>query len=190
MDFSGLVLLALLWFFLKMVTRNREERAKAPPRRPAPTPPRRAGPGPDATQREGSRLEQLLRQLEQAVEQGGVGPPAGRPTAPRRPPVEPAEARQSLEATPRVVSLETPVRRAERAVVDHDEEAERVIARRAAAAAARSGPITNADHEAFERRIRQEPAEHTAVRALTPQQLRDAVVWREILGPPVSEREA
>jgi hypothetical protein len=27
------------------------------------------------------------------------------------------------------------------------------------------------------------------VRRYTPAQLRDAVVWREILGPPVSERE-
>ncbi len=124
------------------------------------------------------------------MEQGGAGPHAGRPPAPRRPPAEPAGDRQSLERTPRVVSLETPVRRAERAVVDHDEEAQRVIARREAAAAARSGALTNADHEAFERRIHQEPAEHTAVRALTPQQLRDAVVWREILGPPVSERDA
>jgi hypothetical protein len=36
--------------------------------------------------------------------------------------------------------------------------------------------------------IRTEPADHTAARTYTPQQLRDAVVWREILGPPVGLR--
>jgi hypothetical protein len=113
----------------------------------------------------------------------------GRPSSRRLPPAEEVEERETLEVGPTVESLETEVRRPERARVDQDDEAERVIARRAAAAAARSGPVTRADHDAFDRRIRQEPADHTAVRALTPQQLRDAVVWREILGPPVSERD-
>ncbi|MBA3344021.1 MAG: hypothetical protein H0T44_01770, partial [Gemmatimonadales bacterium] len=40
----------------------------------------------------------------------------------------------------------------------------------------------------FDSRIRQEPADHTAVRRYSAQQMRDAFVWREILGPPVSER--
>jgi hypothetical protein len=187
-DFGGLVLLALLWIFLKMVTRGREENANAP-RRPVPRPPGGPSAGPDATQREGSQLERLLRQLERAMEQGGAGPMGRRPAPGQLPPAEEVEERETLEVSPPVESLETEVRRPGRAAVDQDEEAERVIARRAAAAAARSGRITRADREAFDRRIRQEPADHTAVRALTPQQLRDAVVWREILGPPVSERE-
>ena len=177
MDFGGLVLLALLWIFFKMIGRGREESAKAPPRRPVPTTPGGPASGPDATQLEGSQLERLLRQLERAMEQG------------RLPPAEEVEERETLEVGPTVESLETDVRRPERARVDQDDEAERIIARRAAAASARSGPLTRADHAAFDQRIRQEPADHTAVRALTPQQLRDAVVWREILGPPVSERE-
>jgi hypothetical protein len=64
-----------------------------------------------------------------------------------------------------------------------------VIARRAASAASRTGGRTAADHQRFDQRVRQEPADHTATRALTPQQLRNAVIWREILGPPVSLRE-
>jgi hypothetical protein len=37
--------------------------------------------------------------------------------------------------------------------------------------------------------VRQEVADHTAVqRKYTPEQLRNAVVWREILGPPVAVR--
>jgi len=74
-------------------------------------------------------------------------------------------------------------------VVNLDEEAETVIARRLAGAEARSKALSEADHLAFEERIRQQPADHTATRRYTSRQLRDAVVWREILGPPVSFRE-
>jgi hypothetical protein len=88
-----------------------------------------------------------------------------------------------------VVSLEAEVRRAPRAEYDQDSGAEALVRRRIAAAEARSGALTKADHKAFDTQIRQEPADHTAVRRYTPAQLRDAIVWREILGPPVSERE-
>ena len=94
-----------------------------------------------------------------------------------------------LEVTPQVESLEREPRRAARATVDQDDEALQVIARRAASTAARAAGRTAADHQKFDQRIRQEPADHTATRGLTPQQLRDAVIWREILGPPVSERD-
>jgi hypothetical protein len=63
------------------------------------------------------------------------------------------------------------------------------VARRIAAAEAQGKPLTKADHRAFDARIRQEPADKTATRGYTARQLRDAVVWREILGPPVSLRE-
>ena len=94
-----------------------------------------------------------------------------------------------LEVAPEVESLEREPRRAERAAVDQDDEALQVIARRAASTAARAGGRTPADHRKFDQRIRQEPSDHTATRALTPRQLRDAIVWREILGRPVSERD-
>ena len=74
--------------------------------------------------------------------------------------------------------------------MDYDDAAEAVVRRRIEAARRRDRALTKADHEAFDARIRQEPADHTAVaRRFTPAQLRDAIVWREILGPPVSERE-
>ncbi len=57
-----------------------------------------------------------------------------------------------------------------------------------AAAEAQGKPLTKADHRAFDERIRQEPADKTATKGYTARQLRDAVVWREILGPPVSLR--
>jgi len=98
------------------------------------------------------------------------------------------EERESLEMAPEAHSLEIDPRRGERAVVDQDDAAEQVIAQRLAAAEANAAPRTRADHVAFDSRIRQEPADKTATRGYTLQQLRKAVVWREILGPPVSMR--
>jgi hypothetical protein len=85
-------------------------------------------------------------------------------------------------------SLEAASAEGERAVVDQDDQAERLEQQRIAAAEANQRALTEADHEAFERRIRQEPADKTATRGYTLRQLRQAIVWREILGPPVSLR--
>jgi hypothetical protein len=101
---------------------------------------------------------------------------------------EAVEERESLEEPERVVSLEVDPSRGERAEYDQDTEAEAIVQRRIDAARARDRALAKADHTAFDAKIRQEPADHTAVRRYTPAQLRDAVVWREILGPPVSER--
>jgi hypothetical protein len=146
----------------------------------------------DATQREGSRLEQLLRGLERNLEQaaGGQERTTVRVPPPPLPDDEDVEERGSLEVPERVVSLETEVKRPLRVRYDQDSGAEELVRRRIAAAEARSGALTKADHKTFDTRIRQEPADHTAVRRYTPAQLRDAIVWREILGPPVSERDS
>jgi hypothetical protein len=154
-----------------------------PGARPRPLPPVT---GADATQREGSQLEALLRELGRTLEQGSG--PVGRAPDQRLPPAEEVEERESLEVTPEVQSLERDPRRQARAEVDQDDEAERIVARRLTAAEARDKPLTKVDHRAFDARIRQEPADKTATRAYTARQLRDAVVWREILGPPVSLR--
>jgi hypothetical protein len=109
---------------------------------------------------------------------------------PPLPDAEDIEERDSLEVPARVVSLETEVKRPERVIYDQDSDAEALVRRRIAAGEARSGALTKADHKAFDARIRQQqPADHTAVRRYTPAQLRDAIVWREILGPPVALRE-
>jgi hypothetical protein len=149
-------------------------------------PPRRPAASGDPSQREGQQLETLLRELERTLGQG-AGPLGRRPDRPL-PDEEGVEDRETLEAAPRVLSLETEPERAEREPVDYDDEAEQIIARRRATADARSGPETRLDHEAFDKRIRQEPADKTAARAADPRRLREAVVWREILGPPVSLR--
>ena len=199
MELGPLLLLGLGWLVVNALRKagnqppDSETTSRPRPRPPAGRPPQvpvRTLPAPsggDATQREGARLEQLLRELGRTLDQASG--PVGRAPDRRLPPAEEIEERGSLEVTaPDVQSLETDPRRGERAVVDQDDEAERIAARRIAAAEANAGPLTRADHKAFDARIRQEPADKAATRAYTTKQLREAVVWREILGPPVSLR--
>lgn len=186
MDFNAVLLLAAVWFLVSLLSRGSRKRKAPPgqvsrdPLRPKPLPTT-----PDATQREGFRLELVLRDFQRALEQAQS---AGRSGGTQIPEEEDVEERASLEVEPDVRSLEGEVRRADRTRVDQDDEAEQIEARRIAAAAARDATRTRADHAAFDERIRQEPADHTASSRYTAQQLRDAMVWREILGPPVSER--
>jgi hypothetical protein len=208
-DFGPFLLLGFMWLVFNAIrkagskppgTRPPPPAAQRPPNPRGPTPRQAPGPpasaargrplppvgGKDATQLEGQRLEELLRTLGRTLDQAAG--PMGRAPDRRLPPAEEVEERQSLESIPRVRSLETEPHRPERVRVDQDDDAERVVARRIADAEARSAPRTRADHHAFDQRIRQEPADKTATRTLTRRQLRDAVVWREILGPPVSLR--
>jgi hypothetical protein len=187
-DFGGLLLLGLLWVVFNVLTKGRQQQGGRPPRLPTGLPPAPPSGG-DATQREGSRLETLLREFERALEQGAGAGPLGRPSTTPLPTAEEVEERESLEAEPVVVSLEDRVARPQRPQVSQDEGAEQLVARRIAAADARGGAQTRLDHAAFDRRIRQEPADATAVRTPTAEQLRRAIVWREVLGPPVALRE-
>jgi hypothetical protein len=175
---------------------------------------RRSGaPGGPAGRQQGASLDDLFRQLQRTLEQaadargkgsGGISPaprggsgiarradsaaPPRTPAAARLPVDDEVEERESLETMPETVSLEREVARPRRAVVDLEEGAADAEARRAALAAARDRALTPGDHAAFDARIRQQPADHTGVRGYTAQQLRDAVRWREILGPPVALR--
>lgn len=203
MDLGPALLIGFAWLVVNAIRKAGSKppgtsgtpprRAPATPSRPATRAQTGARPktlppvtGADATQREGSRLEDLLRELGRTLEQGSG--PVGRAPDRRLPPAEEVEERESLEVNPEVQSLEIDPRRQARAEVDQDDEAERIVARRIAAAEAQGKPLTKADHRAFDARIRQEPADKTATRGYTARQLRDAVVWREILGPPVSLR--
>jgi hypothetical protein len=93
------------------------------------------------------------------------------------------------EGDAEVVSLEQEVRRAPRREFTQDDDAENLVQRRIQAAAARDSAKPTVDHRKLDPRISKEQTDHTATRAYTAQQLRHAVVWREILGPPVSLRD-
>jgi hypothetical protein len=208
MEVGPLVVLGLMWVVLNALRKggsrptggsgkpssSRPSASVPGSGRPLGTPDRlSAGGAPlDATQREGSQLEQLLRELGRTLDQAGQQgkrptvrtlPPARPPTLPK--PVKKGESLVSTEGQ----SLEVESVRGERAVEDLDDEAERVVEQRRAVAEANLRPLSEADHQVFDERIRQDAADKTAVRSYTLKQLRDAVVWQEILGPPVSLRE-
>jgi hypothetical protein len=89
---------------------------------------------------------------------------------------------------PLVISLETPPVREARDEASYDDRAEAASRARIEAARLRDEALNDADHAAFDRRIR---AGGAAANRKAPRRiaLRDAVVWREILGPPVSLRD-
>jgi hypothetical protein len=202
MEVGPLVVLGLMWVVLNALRkggRKPPDRSGTAPsnRPPAPKPPGETRPGMaaqsptvrprfDATQREGTQLERLLRELGRTLDEGRA--PAHRPTVRTLPPAKARTSDGSLESAPEGQSLETDPGRGERAVVDQDDEAEQVVQRRLAAAEANLKPLSESDHQVFDQRIRQEPADQTATRGYTARQLREAIVWREILGPPVSLR--
>ncbi len=131
---------------------------------------------PDASQREGSKLEQVLRQLnpelaalaEQAAAQSRQQTAAEPDPKPRpvivRPPVEPVVARDSEP--------------------DFMAKAERAIARRRLVAEEYSRGRTAEDHSEFHEAARR-PVE-LKVESLPDEapSLEQAIIWREILGPP------
>ncbi len=183
MDPTVALILGVLWVLMNLFA----GRKKTPP-------PSEPGPGyqpdqspPDATQQEGSRLEMVLREFQRSLEKAEATTRrhAGEPL----PDHEDVEDRQSLESEPEIVSLEEVVRRPSRREYTQDADAEQLVQRRITAASARDTARSKADHVQFDERIRKEPADQTSTRGYTAKQLRDAVVWREILGPPVSERE-
>ena len=168
MSFEKLIFLGFLWFIFGVLRKGKVNRPTLRKRTPTPSPSPVPVPpvGTDPTQREGLRLETLLGDFRRGLDD--VARTKGAKDRPE------SEARES------------------RTVVDQDEAAAQVEEARIAQAEARRGALTDADHQRFEQQIhqqiRQEPADHTAVRRYTPPQLRDAVVWREILGPPVALR--
>jgi hypothetical protein len=201
MDFGGLLVLGILWVLFNLLGRGKASQP-APRKLPQPgTPPPYPSGAADPTQQEGSRLEQLLRELERNLGEGAGTLTAGGPRlpSPQRPSVpadqgpageeDDVEERGSLEEPERVVSLEHEVDRGVRVNVDQEAEGELIARRRVEHARARDRALNRADHKAFDAKIREEPADHTAVRRYTQAQLREAIVWRELLGPPVSERE-
>jgi hypothetical protein len=184
-EFNGVLLMAALWFLLSLLGKSRRKPSDTPrPHLPEPLRPRPLPGRPDVTQQEGSRLELVLRELQRSLEEAAQPAPL-----PRLPTPETVELeRQSLEAEPEVVSLEGEVHRKARERVDRDDQAGSYEAQRIEAATLRDSARTQARQAAIPEKIRREVPDHTATRAYTPEQLRHAVVWREILSLPVALR--
>ncbi len=199
MDFEGLIQLAILvvagavFLFGKKQEADRKAKtlSKPPGQRVAQPTPKRKG-----------ALDELFETLQAELEKAtGVAQPSartgpmGRSAEHGLESAEEVEERGTLEAEPRVVSIEGAPDRLGRILVDHDSRAEGVARKRVTEAQARNRGLTRADHAAFDKRIRgtglPAPASAGAVRPAFPRAaLRQAIIWQEILAPPVSERAA
>lgn len=201
---SGFAVIAVVYAILTIVGKFKEatRTAQRPPEAPRQAPirpslrtrmesaesstaalPRRGG----STQIEARKLEELLRVLGQAPGGSSEGPMGRRGTP--LPGAEEVEETESSEVAERVTDLETGVTRSERRLVDFDDDADKVIKDRLAAGAARDRSISKADHLEFDRRIRQAVADKTAVAKTNRNQLRQAIIWREILDAPLALRD-
>lgn len=163
---------------------------------------RRAEPGGEERPRD--LLAEIREALEERQRQGrtqapiGQRTPGGLPPGRRQPTTivydedgyEDEDEAESLERTPTVISLETPVVYQERELVDHDDEIEAVVARRIKYAEAQARALTPADHRKFDKRIR-EPVvpRKPSAKALHRARLRELFIAKEILGRPVALRE-
>ncbi len=177
-EINGFLVIGALWFVLTLITRAKgsiRPRQPGPPSYPRPTPlPSRQ----DPTQQEGVRLQRMLGDLRRALEEAAqTSSPSDEPVA------RPRQARSKSLESSEVQSLE-----GEREPVDLDDEAAGIEARRIQAAIER-----NAGRKPEAQRpvalVRQEPADHTSAPRYSARQLRDAVVWREILGSPLGLRD-
>lgn len=161
---------------------RQQQRQVRPPR---PAQPRPAG----NTQSEGARLEDLLRVLTEAAGVPAPAGPSGRRAAEPLPSEEEVEERESLETEEQIQNLETEARRPVRLEVDFDDEAEAIAQRRIRAAQSRDKALGRQDHKVFDAKIRAVVADNTRVSRPSLASLKQAIVWREILGPPVSLRK-
>ncbi len=202
MDFPPELLLFIIWGVIALVGRIAKRpqggQPKSGPRqRPAQQAPRERARGKPETFDD--LLTEMREQLEaakraemaerEAAERPGLPRPVPveRPHQPL-PSAEEVEDRETLEEEPVIVSLEVPAPIEEREIVDHDAESEIAIARRLREAGLRNRGWRLEDHHEFDGRIRAAAPEkkRPAGRAAM---LRQAIVWREVLGKPVSLRE-
>jgi hypothetical protein len=196
---EGLWILAIVWaalsFFGRLSQQRRDQQGSPPLPEPGPKrhQPRQREPRHRVARSEPVDQEapedEWRREIERllGVRTGAEYGPVGRTARERLPEAEDVEERGSLEEEREVVSLETLDDRASRSVTDFDDEAQAVLEQRLAVAEARTTGRTLQDHRRFDQTIRAPaPTAPPAVRKRPP--LRQALVWREVLGPPVSLR--
>ncbi len=205
MEISPLFVLLVVWWLFGLLTsgkrgkQRRDQRGTRPGApAPAPLPPARAE-GADPTQQEGSKLERIMREFERALEETSQ---QRQPTADAEPSwdaqeeweVEEPESRSLEQFEPEVRSMEDDFFRPEREVVVLGGDQDALQAGRVAYAESRNRAMTAADHQRFDARIRAPQAPVPSVEADAPPderllRLRQAIIWREVLGPPVAMQD-
>ena len=199
--FDVLVIFGLIWFFLSFVQKAQKAAQKQAGARPRPDT------GGERPEDRPTSLEAVLREIEKVKTQHRMdSAPQGRmaaaAAAPRR--LEPTPGR--FPARRNVPAPRKPVVQDERGplgrmsqvrlsgvtaseggiprVEDQDDSAEAIVQARIDAAEARNRAFSEADHESFHERFMQGDAPAGAPARHTNRKLREALIWREILGPP------
>jgi hypothetical protein len=135
-DFDALWVLAAIWFVFNLLSgARRKPQRPAPPKQPSRPREQSVLVRVDPTQQEGGRLERMLRELQQSLEEAAQ---ERQPESASFPSAEEVEERTSLEEVPEIRSLEEEVQRTPRTLVDRDDEAASFETLRIAAAAAPS----------------------------------------------------
>ncbi|MDZ4673095.1 MAG: hypothetical protein SGI84_01495 [Gemmatimonadota bacterium] len=200
-DIGPFALLAIVWWFFSLISeaRKKQQGKGRPPvgkaRLPRPELPTQRPRLADPSQREGSKLEQILREMEWALDpsvreqrptpQSSGGWDAG----------EEVEEVESLDSyVPEVATTEdfSNFERPEREVIVLGGDQEELQRGRMKYAEVRSKALTRADHARFDAEIRK-PQQVAVVRPDEPpsvrmQRMRQAIIWREVLGQPVALR--
>jgi hypothetical protein len=134
------------------------------------------------------RMEAAARRIQpQPTNERG---PLGRQSRTRLPAAEEVEERDSLEGgslevEERIQNLDNRTR----VLVDQDEQAEALVQRRIDQASARNTEHRSTDHRRFDKKVREAVPDIAPVIRYAPAQMRDAFIWRELLGPPKSMEE-
>jgi hypothetical protein len=122
--------------------------------------------------------------------------PVGRPATRALPSAEEVEVREtweegvSLEVEESLEILDETRLRPPPVPVDHDNEAEGIVEARIRAAELRNRSHSEADHRSFHERMTQPAAPAQPVQAARKKtRLQQAIIWREILGPPKAFEE-
>lgn len=194
MELDTPLVLALIYMAVALVTglvkKARQRQDQGPSSEPGVVHPSRRPP---------ETMDELLREMREQLGQlgeieGGPAATNGRRAATSGE-FEDAEWQEeevtSLETVPQVVSLETDVVEAVPIDRDYDDGAHEIVRQRRADAESRNRAWRPADHTAFDARIRAvQPPPVPVIDAaftarLSTSQLRNAIVWKEILGPPL-----
>ena len=130
-------------------------------------------------------LEEMRNQLENGRRKAQVKAPAALPL----PVAKSSRTRTAMvQRVQRTEPVEVVSVRPPPVEVDYDAEAERLVASRIAAAMETAKGRRPDEHAAFDQRIRAAGVAATATSPSRRSRLRTAVIWQEILGPPVSLR--
>ena len=173
---------------LREIERVKREKASAGARRPSPAP----RPLPSSAAAKPKPLSKY--RPPSAPERGKLATsdrgPLGRHGGAALPSDEDIEERESLdergfrEAPESSEVMRASRSRTERPDVDEEAEVEATVQRRLAEAEGRGRPHSEADHRAFHQRLVQGDQPTGSTARYSMDRLRQAIIWREILGPP------